>query len=116
MGPSVLGGPTVGSLSALGSRDIIVALDSFSFVDAVLRDPNRTSTTLANAAICLKAAKSNDNGALSTLKIVIDERSRVIGELRDNVLEEKYRLDTGGLVEDEQGGMREVEEEGMEEE
>jgi len=116
LGPSVSAGPAQGSPSMSSSRDLIGAFESFSFVDAALLDPDRTSTSLANAAIRLRATMSNDDGILSTLTMVVGERKRTMEKLLTRILREADRLDAdeSGEVEIECVELEEIEMEGEE--
>ena len=111
LGPSVSVGPAQGSSSMSAPRDLVGAFDSFSFVDAVLQDPDRTSTSLANAAIRLRATMSSDDGILSTLTMVAGERKRTMEKLLTRILVEADRLDAdeSGEVEIERGELEEIE-------
>jgi len=104
LGLSLSMAPPQRSAGASGSRDIVVALDSFSFVDAALQDPDRTSTTLANAAIRLQIAMSNDEGASSTLSMVVSERRLAMEKLLRRVRREADRFDDDALADEDRVG------------
>ena len=96
VGPSASAGPQEAGPSSSGTRDLVVALDSFTFVDAALRDPDRTSLSLINAAIRLQTTMSNDDGALSTFTMVAAERKKAMKKLLARVQREADRLDADG--------------------
>ena len=102
LGPSTSAGPSQASWRSSGSHDLVVALDSFSFVDAALQDPDRTSTTLADAAIRLQIAMSKDEGILSTLTLATGERKRTMQKLLAKILREAQRLDEDDVEEETQ--------------
>jgi len=93
MGPSVSAGPAQASTSTSGFQGLIGAFESFSFVDAALQDPDRTSTSLVNAAIRLRATMINDAGVVKTITTMAGERKTMMDKLLAKIMREADRLD-----------------------
>lgn len=88
-------GPRPQPWSSPDSSDFVVTLDPFTFVDGVLRDPGQTSTSLANAAIRLRATMQRDESAVATLKMVTAERRKTMTKYLSRVTKAADLLDQG---------------------
>jgi len=97
--PAPSTGPRPDASPSSNFPPLVFTLDSFEFVDAVLRDPLRTSTSLTSAAIHLQVTMSSDDNAASTLALVVAERKKIMTRLQATLLKEAHRLDkeNGGV-------------------